>query len=692
MAVNEEHSNQEENLLEKAITKEALVNMDESGYKDCGLGPFRPTCLKKRRNVLSFTIVVSIMLIIQGGAVTYLNASLTTLEKAFKITSAKSGFITSANDIGFLCFVVLASYLASRSHKPLVIGISNIIVGFSGIFCALPYFIFGGSMEDISTNDRETFPISYNSSSQNVSIFNVSNIDAESCDIKQSNEADFRGTASYGMMIFGQVVDGIASSPRWSLTMSFIDENVNLYAAPFYLGILFSLRTLSPVVGYGFGAIFTLIPIDLKEHDISPYHPQWISAWWLGFLVIGIAVVTSSIPILFFPKHLPVEASKPKKKKSKLMMILCSSGEAETPAINAENDIDSSPALLTTKSETEHINIKGFPKALWRLFSNPIFILKLVIGFFNALYYMGFHAFLPKYLERQFELTASQASLIVGITAGIPTAVGTILSGYFTKRMKLTLIQMGKVEFFIFLVASVIFTASIGISCPKSPVHGVNSDESINMSEPCNIDLNCPKLTYNPVCSVSTGETFFSPCQAGCRSSPIDKTYYNCTCIPDGIVTQGVCKSDCKMIYAFSALLMVSTFIIALGLMPSIMILMRGVEPRDKALCIGVYTCFVSLLGIISPVMFGSVIDSFCFLHDACNKDVCLIYDMTDFRLKYLGMAHSFRLPQLVFIGVLWYVFEKRYKGIVQVGLDKEKVADNKDNEPEKELLPMSNM
>ena len=31
--------------------------------------------------------------------------------------------------------------------------------------------------------------------------------------------------------------------------------------------------------------------------------PRWIGAWWIGFMVLGIAIILISLPMFFFPRE-----------------------------------------------------------------------------------------------------------------------------------------------------------------------------------------------------------------------------------------------------------------------------------------------------------------------------------------------------------------------------------------------------
>ena len=50
--------------------------------------------------------------------------------------------------------------------------------------------------------------------------------------------------------------------------------------------------------------------VDFSEPDgLDPMHPDWVGAWWTGFIMAGVTAILSAIPLLMFPRKLP-EADK----------------------------------------------------------------------------------------------------------------------------------------------------------------------------------------------------------------------------------------------------------------------------------------------------------------------------------------------------------------------------------------------
>lgn len=66
-------------------------------------------------------------------------------------------------------------------------------------------------------------------------------------------------------------------------------------------------------------------PLSLSDHiTITPKDPQWVGAWWLGYLIAGIVSLLAAVPFWCLPKSLPRprsrEDSNSSSEKSKFIM------------------------------------------------------------------------------------------------------------------------------------------------------------------------------------------------------------------------------------------------------------------------------------------------------------------------------------------------------------------------------------
>jgi predicted permease len=69
---------------------------------------------------------------------------------------------------------------------------------------------------------------------------------------------------------------------------------------------------------------------------------------------------------------------------------------------------------FSTISYSVHHFFLGLGQALKRLFTNPIYVSVITGLAFSIFGFIGVFTFIPKYIENQFEITASRASMFLG--------------------------------------------------------------------------------------------------------------------------------------------------------------------------------------------------------------------------------------------------------------------------------------
>ena len=106
----------------------------------------------------------------------------------------------------------------------------------------------------------------------------------------------------------------------------------------------------------------------------------------------------------------------------------------------------------------------------------------------------GQAAFLPKYLESQYGLTASTAALIVGGIVVPAGAAGTLIGGFSLKKFSLD--RVGAIKLYIGCQC-VILPLYLGflLNCPSMPVVGLNqpysNEKYVQMNATCNTNCDC---------------------------------------------------------------------------------------------------------------------------------------------------------------------------------------------------------
>lgn len=181
------------------------------------------------------------------------------------------------------------------------------------------------------------------------------------------------------------------------------------------------------------------------------------------------------------------------------------------------------------------------PQSMLRLVSNPVYIVTCLGACMELMIVSGFVVFLPKYLETQFSLGKSQASVLTGSIAIPGACIGIFIGGCILKRFQLkpkgaatfvlasNVICLGCYALLFFLGCDNLKMA--GTTIPYYNYTKQNSIEpfQVNLTAACNFGCECLTSDVEPVCG-NNGLTYFSPCHAGCTAFSSNSNYTNCAC------------------------------------------------------------------------------------------------------------------------------------------------------------------
>lgn len=134
-----------------------------------------------------------------------------------------------------------------------------------------------------------------------------------------------------------------------------------------------------------------------------------------GFLVIGVVQLSTGWILACYPRTLP--------KKPALERELSTVSAKPTPTKPAQRTFKSSYQWKQRNiywftwmfnSYLDYCYNPDFPAALRRLLTNKVLILNNLAGVFFVFALSGYITFLPKYMETQFQQTASRSGLVNG--------------------------------------------------------------------------------------------------------------------------------------------------------------------------------------------------------------------------------------------------------------------------------------
>lgn len=656
--------------------------------RDCGILACRPFLIQGCANIKVFVLLLSFLVTLQQALSSgYINSVITTIEKRFEIPSSLSGLIASSYEIGNVITVIFVSYLGSRRHIPVWIGIGAVIMGLGSLVFMVPHFTAEPPLNSVannSTSDNICKTVSVRDQDMGLGRFNPGLSGPQLSPHNNLRENCIQGSPSTTgpvmLFVVAQLLLGCGGSPLFTLGTTYIDDHVKSENASLYIGCMYSMAAFGPVLGFLLGAYLLSFHMDALATfpiEIDPGDRSWVGMWWGGFLVCGLLLIIVAIPFFAFPKVLTRE-----KEKIRLMEKNNLANQKPNEAVNQGGSANRDSAYGK--------DIKDIPRSMWRLVCNPVYVVTCLGACMELVIVSGFVVFLPKYLETQFSLGKSQASVFTGSIAIPGACIGIFMGGCLLKRLELR--PKGAVQFV--LISNTICLASYALlfflGCDNVKMAGTtipytNSSRlepfTVNLTAACNFGCECHTTDVEPVCG-NNGLTYFSPCHAGCTALSSRSNYTNCACIHGNVsglsapmsdfaevtvvpvATAGPCNSPCHTIFPFLILLFFMTFIVAVTQMPLLMIVLRSVNEEERSFALGMQFVIFRLFGYIpAPILFGNLIDSTClFWKSTCGEKGgrCLLYDIEQFRYRYVGLCAGIKLLALSLFLVDWWLVRRR--------------------------------
>ncbi|XP_040344678.1 solute carrier organic anion transporter family member 1C1 isoform X3 [Herpailurus yagouaroundi] len=552
----------------------------------------------------------------------YLKSTITQIERRFDIPSSLVGVIDGSFEIGNLLVITFVSYFGAKLHRPKIIGTGCLIMGVGTLLIAMPqFFMQQYRYEKYSPFSNSTLSISpclLESDNQlPISII-------EKSQSKRSDECEIDASSSMWVYVFlGNLLRGIGETPIQPLGIAYLDDFASEDNSAFYIDHI----------------------------TITPKDPQWVGAWWLGYLIAGIVSLLAAVPFWCLPKSLPRprsrEDSNSSSEKSKFIM-------------------DDRTDYQTPHGEKSKIMemARDFLPSLKNIFGNPLYLLYLCASTvqFNSLF--GMVTYKPKYIEQQYGQSASKANFVIGLINIPAVALGIFSGGIVMKKFRISLYGAAKLYLGSSVLGYLLFLSLFALGCENSDVAGltisyqgtkpVSYHERALFSD-CNSRCKCSETKWEPVCG-DNGITYASACLAGCQTSTRNgqtMMFYNCTCV--GIAASksgnssgvmGRCQKDngCpKMFLYFLVISVITSYTLSLGGIPGYILLLRCIKPQLKSFALGIYTLAIRVLaGIPAPVYFGILIDTSCLkwgFKRCGSRGSCRLYDSNAFRHIYLGLT-----------------------------------------------------
>ncbi|GIY54227.1 solute carrier organic anion transporter family member 4A1 [Caerostris extrusa] len=447
----------------------------------------------------------------------------------------------------------------------------------------------------------------------------------DQCEERNKTGAHTRTTQTVLIIFFTSLLlIGIGATAVYTLGIPYIDDNVATRESPLYF----------------------------ENTEITTDNPQWVGAWWLGVLFVGASLVLTAFPMMCFLKNLPkspkacLHGTKEQKNLNHNgnKIVKCN-GNAPHPPPQA-NGTDHNQCQTCQHNyydQKEELN-KPSLRAIRRLLKNEILLYRTASSVLHILPIAGLYTFLPKYLESQFHLTAAMANMVSGIAGILVMGIGIFASGSYMRKFK------PNARFVARWIAASAALYAIGMiilmvfGCPLNRYVGLNAGSGYE---------DTTQMSCNATCSCKPGE--FSP-YLHQRRSNISVTLLSwlhtglwfllrrdCLCLGANVTaTNGFCQLQCNNLLPYIFVFAIFVLVHSTSEVGSMLLTLRCVEPKDKAMALGLIAFAIGLFGNVPcPIIYGAVVDSAClFWEDNCGEQgACRLYDPSKFRGVFHGVT-----------------------------------------------------
>uniref|UniRef100_H0X2Y9 Kazal-like domain-containing protein n=1 Tax=Otolemur garnettii TaxID=30611 RepID=H0X2Y9_OTOGA len=478
-------------------TPEWQLNPEEA----CGLSCIVIPCCQRFRNIRCFMVCFCVLVMSQGMLRGLVGLSNADLQKDHKLTTIQKFFLAFGYDISASLLAVFIAYYGGGQKRKRWITLSSFLVGFSALIFAFPYFNSNRIRRQIETEE------------------DVCQAGKEISGCQRSSSSFKKKYLFY--FFLGQTVQGIVGIPLYVLIVTFLEDNLSTHSVGIYLGIADAASRCGYALGQLIGAPHAKVLKNRSTSEInvpnSDGSKQWTQSWWIDFVFVTLIAWSTLIPLSCFPHSLKgTRHLRARKRNFKICL----------------DSYLSTYFLLRLGKNIKELICNLFLFQI--LIKNPIFMCLALSKASERLVATGIGKLLPTYLEHQFVLRASFATMISGLVLIPGSALGQFLGGYIVSTLEMS---ARAIMMFVTVTSTVTITlllSIIFIKCDQAQMAGITENyygtgQLGILTASCNEQCKCSSSFYFPVCGRDAIE-YFSPCYAGCTHYKVldrKKKFYN---------------------------------------------------------------------------------------------------------------------------------------------------------------------
>ncbi|KAG7205510.1 hypothetical protein KM043_007491 [Ampulex compressa] len=583
---------------------------------DCGCGQLPCPKLAKYATRGLFVGLMSWVGLVQAASFAYFHVVGPTIGRRFQFDPNIIDWILVVSELTPLFLGLVVAYWGDRIHRVAWIGGVVLLQSASYFILIIPHLTH--RVRVIEETENSTHMSLYADDSPELCASGSSRI------IIEEDEPCYSTLAFVATV---QAIMGVGNVAYYALGISYLDDNTKKIHVGSFFGVLIAVKILGTLLGYVLA--WGCLRIDAEMLSPVQSYQDQIGAWWLGFPILAVLLVTPGLLLSWFPRRLPSEVV-----EQAAASLLNRPGRRQRPAI---------------RSISQGVGSTRFFPSLGRMFTNKILICNVLASIFSATALFNFVTHENIILESRFHVPRPTgmmlgfgdpmlSRLISSILKPVLIGFVIIISGLVIAKAKPSARFIVGYSFTIIILTAAIIFSLMFSNCDKPPIVGMDKGSG-SLLKYCNRNCGCSKDSdFRPICDSKGLFTFYSPCHAGCvRSDYLDsvKTYSGCSCVEEmtGMGNQdakeGPCvSSSCQagwLIFEFGALLAYA--LAASTIVGDLMIALRSVYKQDKAISIGFWMTWVALFANVpGKILYQTIADMTC-QHWGNEKSVCHLHD-----------------------------------------------------------------